>query len=96
MQIKRKGFQSKIDEKQSIKNKKIHKTAVKKIIKMLPVTQRNSATTHRIARKAIVHAALQKQSTEPVDNSVCNMLIDSVNGQSTRLCYKLMNFSPNL
>lgn len=33
MQIKRKGFQAKIDEKQSIKNKKIHKTAVKKIIK---------------------------------------------------------------
>jgi hypothetical protein len=70
--------------------------SVKKIIKMLPVTQRNSATTHRIARKAIVHAALQKQSTKPVDNSVGKMLIKSFGSHNTGLCYKLMIFSPKL
>lgn len=33
VQIKRKGFQGKINEKQNIKSKKIHKSAVKKILK---------------------------------------------------------------
>ena len=47
------------------------------------------------SRKAIRHAALQKQSTKPVDNSVGKVLIKSFDRHNTGLCYKLMIFSPN-
>ena len=50
----------------------------------------------QVWRKAIAHAALRKQSTIPVDNSVSNMLINVFDGHIMRLCYKLMVFSPNL
>jgi len=48
------------------------------------------------ARKAIAHAALRKQSTIPVDNSVGKVLTDALSGQVTGLCYKLMFFSSNI
>ena len=44
----------------------------------------------------MAYAALVKQSTKPVDNSVCNMLIDPVSGHCAGLCYKLIVFSPTI
>jgi len=40
------------------------------------------------------HAALRKESTIPVDNSVSKMLIDALNSPFMGLCYKMVIFSP--
>ncbi|HZJ94825.1 MAG TPA: hypothetical protein VFD11_04560 [Thiopseudomonas sp.] len=40
------------------------------------------------------HAALRKESTIPVDNSVSKMLIDALNSQFMGLRYKMVIFSP--
>ena len=48
------------------------------------------------SRKAMAYAALVKQSTKPVDNSVGKVRASAVSRHNTGLCYKLMDFSPNL
>lgn len=40
------------------------------------------------------HAALRKESTIPVDNSVSKVLIDALNSQFMGLCYRMVIFSP--